>query len=1294
MSIKLYRIFYLFLFLLLQDIIKSEGIEDNKYSFELYNSHDNDNPNFFYAQTHKNLIIINSTEGDDNTIIENKISSEYLYSDISSVSLIDEKYLVKTCFGPDNLMKVQYKNKETYIFEKNNFSKIKFCYSSKIKNPKITATNPEEYVLITYWTEIDTITDRERYSHKCILFYPSSKKFSQEIVLTSESKLVINIYYPEKCTTFRDEDIYCGIHFSPSDDDEYHIIGNQYIIETDKIYANPSIYVVISNSVLTSTNYQRPLALGKTISIPVIGGYGDIYMTEFHNYNQNGNGKTLLLYSYYIRKLRNNYIRKAYVPYFEAISLFYGLNIEDKYIHQDLFNHLVPNKDELIIIYISKETHSLLLSRFDINNSKSKLIHKNFKDISNYNYIRTDICNEPKYLQSVYINSFINYENSDKITMNNNINEKYYKYQRDIGVLISCDNNNNIIYQSKKIEIPQCLDTLDELNGNNKHKLTFEEGQREIIFDLYGDPNLISLRNVIVNFNTSILFSILIQMQVKLEGESTFRDLKYDLDYKKVTHIKFIKKYTLLIKEPLILPYRLKQNKIIKNNILSQLESDVCKLEFSLENNHGKTCEIDLCIICKTQTICEKCNNNILGLIEDKNENSETYGKCICNENNGFKKMPNKAYNRCVCKDNYSYYLDINQCKPNNELDDKYIIDTDPITGIDIYGDCYKTCKKCSKAGTEDAHNCDQCKNGLIMIGNKCFDFVKDTEYTEYISHETQSKLTDITTVGVEDIIDDNDVCLNDNKIWFQLGQYIFYYAKIGKCIFIYDGDELFFISSRNECKNLGNNEKYINEYISNCLNNNELNNKEKYFTFIENAKEYNPNSNNITIYKYIEEEKKYFHLYNSSINIRNISSLYFDEDLKMDLLIFKVDIKRNDTISTQVEYQFYNPIPEKIYEKIDIYKYLSKKRRLQNDNTNTNNNEYVYLDIPVSFKPEKLEKIEELYKADIDPFNSSSEFYLDVCNKYTTPSNDDIYLQDRKKEYYPDEPFCEENCEFIKFNLDTEKITCKCSPKTNTDNFENITFKYNDKDEKFKKKFISPNLKAMKCGSIIAKTLNQNFGFFFSFFILILFILLFIYRILKGKKNILEELENLKKKIIDEKTVPVPEPVPVVTEPVPKPEPEPVPEPEISDKLKESDIKSNTDIHSIKLSDSNQSLVSKDKVIKYDSGSKGVKDNINDNNKGNNDNNLNEEKGSNESNAENDPQEDEKENSSQNSDSNKSNLIDKDKSENKPSIITVKRNQNDEDENNSNNDDNKNSEMTKIKAMTIKIVKMKIIAH
>ena len=469
MSIKAYSIFYLILFLFLQEKIKTEGTEDNKYSFQLYNSHDTEKPYFFYAQTNKNLIIINSTEGENNAIIETKTTNEDLYKEISSVSLIDDKYVVKTCFGPDKLIEVLYKNKETYIKQNNNFSKIKFCYSSKIKNPYINPINSDEYVIITYWVEISSITDRERYSHKCILFYPSSNTFSEEFILSSESKFVINIYYPEKCTTFRDEDIFCGIHYSP-DDNSFHILGNHYIIETSNIFLDyvynydSSIFVVVGNSVLSSTNYQIPVGLGKSNTIPNVG-YGDIYMSEFHNYNNNGNGKTLLLYSYYIKQSKNKVIRRNYIPYFETGNLYYGLNIQDNYIHQNLFNHLIPNKDELIIIYISKETkNNLFLSRFDINDSKSKFINTNFKEITNYNYIRNDICNEPKYLQSIYINSFINYDNNDKNVIKNNPNKNYYKYQKDIGVLISCAENNDIAYESKKIEIPQCLNILDEIN--------------------------------------------------------------------------------------------------------------------------------------------------------------------------------------------------------------------------------------------------------------------------------------------------------------------------------------------------------------------------------------------------------------------------------------------------------------------------------------------------------------------------------------------------------------------------------------------------------------------------------------------------------------------------------------------------------------------------------------------------------------------------------------------------------------------------------------------------------------
>ena len=241
-------------------------------------------------------------------------------------------------------------------------------------------------------------------------------------------------------------------------------------------------------------------------------------------------------------------------------------------------------------------------------------------------------------------------------------------------------------------------------------------------------------------------------------------------------------------------------------------------------------------------------------------------------------------------------------------------------------------------------------------------------------------------------------------------------------------------------------------------------------------------------------------------MDYNNISSIYLNGNEKIDLLIFKADIQRKDTISTQVEYQFYSLIPEYIYIKIDINEYLNikNKNNLKNENISNINNEYeyIYLDLPINWPKEVLENILELIKANINPFNSSSEFYLDVCNKYTTPTNDDIYLQERKEKYYPDELFCEENCEFIKFNLDNYKITCKCKPKNNTNDYEKILFKYNYKDEEFIKRFTSPNLKAMKCKFVISKTLNKNFGFFFTFILLFIFFVFFILALINKNEN------------------------------------------------------------------------------------------------------------------------------------------------------------------------------------------------
>ena len=1118
MSIQIFQIFIPILFILISNV-KSQEKNENDYIFQLFPSLDKNNPNYFYAQTNENLLILNSTENENISIINQLDADDYLYQNISSVSLIDDKYLVKTCFGPKILMGVEYNDKANF-HEYNYLNKIKFCYSTKIINPYITNEHPDTYIIITYWTEISSTTNIERYLHKCILFYPNSNTFSNELILSSGSQFVVNIYYPEKCITFRDTDIFCGIHFSPEDND-IHLLGNNYIIETSKIFLDAvqkkdsSVYLVISNSLISLRNFHRPIGIGKSLQNSLVGKY-DVYMTEIHDY-KDGKEVTLLLYSYYKKisektlKSINIVIRASFIPYF--LKLYSGLNIEDNYVNPNLFNYLV-NNDELIIVYISQEAKmSLLVTRFSVNDPKAKEIHSGFKSVSRNIFIQTDICRNPKYLQSIYINSFINYGSKDKEYMNQYNNKDYYKYKKDVGVLISCLENDNIIYQTRKIEFPQCLNILDELNGMDLHKLEFRGKQKEFLFDLYKDPNLFSFRNVSIRFNYSEIFDFLFSMEVKLEGETNFINLAYNLEYKKVEQIKIIRKYNLTTKEPIKIQYRVLQNLINKQYMASQLISDLCFI--SINSFNGEECSINSCLICQNNTFCEKCMGSN-GIFRDEIKNSNTLGKCICNTLIGFKKMPKEEINQCICEENYSYYKNINQCKSNEILEKGpyYINDTDEKSGIDIYDDCYENCKKCTKGGfSKEEQNCDECKDGYILIDNNC------NPIEDIPSNEQTDKNTDITTEENNTQRECGDYCcLYDNKIWFKLGSHTFYYAKISKCVLIYyKKNELFFISNKETCSNLINDFTYSN--ISECLNNPQIIDNESYKNFIRNSKEYNNyKDKNITIYKNIEEENKFFYIYNPNIKYKNLSDIYSANNEINDLLIFKVDIKRKDTITRQVEYKFYNSNPEYIHKSINITEYIQSKskRRLEN-----NANEYIYLDLPVDWKEGQLEKLKELEKENINPFNTSSDFYNDVCNKYTTPDKNDIYLEDRKEEYYQDELYCENNCEFImeNFNSSTGKITCKCKPKINTDNSDKISFKHNDKDKKFKKTVLAPNIQSIKC-LLLVGNIGRNIGLYISCSLFLLFLSLFIYKIVisKEENNNEQKLYSYLQFIIDKK--------------------------------------------------------------------------------------------------------------------------------------------------------------------------------
>ena len=164
------------LFIIIHSSIGTD--EDNKYFFQIYPSLERDKPYFFYAQTNSQLLTINSTEGENCNIISQSTNDEYIFKNISQVLLINDSYLIKTCFLNNKLVEIIH-DSNTYTYNKD-LTNIKYCYSTKILNPSVSNENIE-YIFITYFTEIQ---QDNKYSHKVVLFYPETNSFSEEIILS------------------------------------------------------------------------------------------------------------------------------------------------------------------------------------------------------------------------------------------------------------------------------------------------------------------------------------------------------------------------------------------------------------------------------------------------------------------------------------------------------------------------------------------------------------------------------------------------------------------------------------------------------------------------------------------------------------------------------------------------------------------------------------------------------------------------------------------------------------------------------------------------------------------------------------------------------------------------------------------------------------------------------------------------------------------------------------------------------------------------------------------------------
>ena len=1025
--------------------INSYELEDEKNYFQLCPPEDKDKSYIFQFIDKELVHTINTTEGENlKEIKKSPISDKTPIQKLSSVIQYKNKnsFIINTCFGPNKIVEIIDENKEKlspqddYFKNLKSLENIEYCYSTSIANPYRVG----EYTIVIYWTEKTEIQGKKNYIHRSILFFPTTKKFSNIYTLDTEGKE----FYAQSCTNLRNKFIYCNIDSSFELLKYGHFSVILSYVNADKIDIIIRLVKVITK--MDNSIYHKPIGIYKYLFSASSGKYADYFLTEYHDKASN---KTRLVTSLYV-----NHDSISFILNVENMGVYHGINIEDFYISPNLFNNLLPNRNEIIIIYIMRGVQGqnlLLLNRYDYNEDLKKKTKLDKYSMSNY--LKNVACENPKYMQSMFVTSFIDYNLREKEIIDGQKDKQFYKYQKDIATIISCDDENGKpFYETKKIKMPQCLNILNEINGMNS-SLIFPRNESKIILDISKDPNYRSLKNVEIEFDDSNLYNKILIVSVVKNGERN-KNVEGKIKYSNIERIEFSKTFNFANNKIYQIPYRIIETKSTEESTECHLSSDLCYFQFTSEG------EQEVCDNCKywIDKKCSECDEHIRGLVI-----KEKGCGCECDVNNGFKSEPKNIIDKkiCVCKDGYSFYKNITKCMPDTILKNGSfcIKGQDEESLIYIYDDLQPG------------------KSFEIVDGlPKCINFTEDsttppppTTYVPFPPSEPETTIIFTCSKGE----------------WFKLGDDIFEFARRGKCVYIIYNNAIVMHSNNKDCE-------YIEtSYYKECLGF-DITTKENYDSLLRGSYEYDTNENNASFI--VQKDNITFYLQNnytkeilSSVEVSPKCIERLKEEYNFpSILVFIASIKKEGIISRQVEYEFYNSEPEFIWQKLDLPLYCRKgnesdnivKRELsqEEEGQNYNNNSYspydnieidqIIVNVQVDWNSEQMAKIKELNESNIDIFDSDHDFYNDVCYMYTTPQKTDMYLEDRKKYYYEyiDVPLYETACGHYKFDNMTNRIVNKCNIKNSTQGYEYVNFTKKEPSKKFNKTVIAPNILVGKC--------------------------------------------------------------------------------------------------------------------------------------------------------------------------------------------------------------------------------------
>ena len=603
------------------------------------------------------------------------------------------------------------------------------------------------------------------------------------------------------------------------------------------------------------------------------------------------------------------------------------------------------------------------------------------------------------------------------------------------------------------------------------------------------DPILMSIHNDLISENFSFIY---INNNSDIVIKEKYAIINISLENKNISGLE---QCDYILKDYYNISYNKNIYKVIINSTLDLIHFDIkYEMYYSLNGKNLEKLNISLCDYNCKEKKCLLCT-----------QKSDYYNLCLSCNKNYFPILHDEKiidpYINCY-RDPEGYFLDINES---------------------IYKPCYKSCKFCHGEGNNETHNCIECKNKFLFEIDyfnykNCYENCKYYHYYEKNKNKLYCTEEPLCPEKYNKIIAEKnqciDKCCSDDIYKYEFRKKCYnkcpsnteeknYFCNI-KCTKEFPFEEIETQECINSCSIFERQKKICkSNYISNetdssktiqdvaidnvkedlatNFNTSDIDNGENIviedenstltITTTENQKnnEINKNSTTINLGKCETKLKEHY-------KIPKNKSLY----------ILKLDVAQEGMKIPKIEYEVYYPINGSNLEKLDLK--ICEDTKIE-------------ISIPVELNE------------NIDKLNSSSDYYNDICYTFTTENGTDIPLEDRKKEFINNnKTLCEENCEFTRYNYETNKAVCSCNIKINLPLVSEIIIDKNKLYERFTDIKNIANFKILECYDILftLEGFKNNYGSYILlpiiFFHLISSILIFS----KDLKIINEQIKSI----------------------------------------------------------------------------------------------------------------------------------------------------------------------------------------